>query len=118
MSILINKTTMKAKEKHKINVAIHKALKPTYFDTIQLGTCINILEQHGYTIIQEDYTPWDGIICGPEGHEYFTIAVDNFPHPSNEDEMPNTVHVVNNAMLSLSWHKMSSGRYEVIAYVC
>lgn len=104
-----NQVRMKANVKHKVNNAICKALKPTYFDTIQLATCINILEEHGYTIIQEDYTPWDGLICGATGHENFTIAEkdDNLYH----------YNVVKNASLSLSWHKMASGRYEVIAYV-
>jgi len=102
--------SMKAAEKHKINVRIHAALKSTYFDTIQLATCVNILEDFGYTIIQEDYTRWDGFICGAEGHEYFTIA-------KNDLNQIMLTRVVKNAMLSLSWHKMESGRYEVIAYV-
>jgi hypothetical protein len=102
--------SMKAVDKHKINVRIHKALKPTYFDTIQLATCINILEEFGYTIIQEDYTRWDGFICGASGQAYFTIA-------KNDLNQLVLDRVVRNAQLALSWHKMESGRYEVIAYV-
>jgi len=108
--IVINQVSMKRNVKNHINKEIHQALKPTYFDTIQLATCINILERHGYTIIQEDYKPWDGIICGATGHEYFTIA-------QLQDLREDNCTVVKNAQLSLSWHKMASGRYEVIAYV-
>jgi hypothetical protein len=109
MSIEIKEVHMNAKLKHKINVRIHAALKPTYFDTIQLATCINILEEFGFTIIQEDYTRWDGFICGREGQEYFTIAMN--------DLSEYCCKVVKNAQLALSWYKMESGRYEVIGYV-
>lgn len=93
--------------KHKLNAQVYDLLKPTYFDTIQLGAIMNILEESGYTILQEDMTPWDGIICGREGHEYFTIGV------KDRDKWVE----IGNAMLSLSWYKMESGRYEVVGYI-
>lgn len=101
-------TTIKRATKNKLNNDIWELLKPTYFDTIMLGAVMNILEKYGYTVLQEDNTPWDGFICGHKGQEYFPIGT------KQED---GTYKEITNALLTLSWYKMSSGRYEVISYV-
>ena len=108
--ITIKQISMNRTTKNRINRKIHSATANNqYHDTIMLGAVCNILNEYGYDIIQEDYTPWDGIICGASGQAYFDIAL----NPITDTECT----VVKNARLAHSWHKMSSGRYEIVSYV-
>lgn len=84
--------------------------KTRYFNKIPLRDIQAILNQHGVVMLQEDNTPWAGLLLGDSHEDSFTLAPANLdPNPQYEPYM--------NAMLRLSWHKMQSGRYEIVTYV-
>jgi len=103
---------LSAKVKKQINKEICNL--PTYHDQIPLQTIFNILEKHGIYVLQEDNTVWSGILIGNNEHITFEIS-----HVSSAYIKENFVFYkpIENASLSLSWYKMSSGRYEITCYV-
>ena len=102
----------------KIRKTLNQAITPfttssdtdnRYFEEIPISEIIGVLEEHGYTVLQEDNTPWSGMLLGEEGNEYFHLGV--------KRRMEGIYEPVKNAMLALSWYKMQSGRYEITAYI-
>lgn len=79
-----------------------------YFDKIPLRDIMDILTRNGVIMLQEDNTPWSGFLVGDDAEDSFTLA----PITSDPQYVPFT-----NAVLRLSWHKMPSGRYEIVTYV-
>lgn len=63
----------------------------TYHDGVPLQAVSDLLVHYGFDALE------DMILCGREGNIHENVG--------------------RNRWLSLSWHKMESGRYEVIAYV-
>ena len=45
-----------------------------YHVGIPLDRIDSILQQHGFMLIQEDGTPWSGLLCGEEGQVIFDLA--------------------------------------------
>lgn len=82
--------------KNRINKELHAL--PVYFSEIPLDVIFYIVKEHAGQVIQEDGTPWSGILCGDDGLASFGIAGRKF-------------------FLFLIWHKMNSGNYEITAYV-
>lgn len=82
--------------KARINRQIHNL--GIYHPEIPLDDIFAIVRYHAGRIVQEDGTEWSGILCGDDGSARFEIAGKNFP-------------------LFLTWHKMNSGNYEIVAYV-
>lgn len=78
---------------------ISKVVKPTYFDEIPLYDLFQAVSKHGGLVVQEDGSEWSGILCGEQGQTSFTIFGVRGLH-----------------YLNVSWYKMPSGRYEVVAY--
>lgn len=100
--------------KKKINNAIHKITKPTYFSQIPLGDVFQALNHFGIIALQEDQTEWSGFLCGgvdKTEQVYFDLG-----WIEDKDEK-NRYLVIKNSVLSLSYYKMPSGKYEVIAYI-
>ena len=83
--------------------AIRKILKQTFFDSIPLKDLFDALKEHGMIVIQEDGTPWSGLLCGEIGDANFDLQMNGEP--------------INNAVLCIQWYKMASGRYEVCGYL-
>lgn len=81
---------LKSRNRTKVNNALH-TLGLTYHPSIPLTDIDTILTSNGFNALEE------AIYCGREGN-------------SNEP-------VGYGVYLSLSWYKMPSGRFEVIAYV-
>ena len=107
------KHVINARMKKRINTDITKFLKPTYFDKIPLQPLFDILEKHGLVALQEDQTKWDGFLLGgvkKTERVQFDLGVKEFKDG-------NTYPVITNAELQLSYYKMKSGKYEVIAYI-
>ncbi len=100
------------KEKKQINRDIEPLLRSIYFEEIPLSDIWIALRINGVVVLQEDQTEWSGLLLGQEGHEYFDLA-------RNTQELfeGRYLHIIDNCKLSLSWYKMASGRYEVLAYV-
>lgn len=80
----------KAKDKRKINNALYDLTTNRYFDAIPVAQINAILEP--FEMKMED-----GIYCGADGHLNEQLA--------------------DNVWLAMTWHKMPSGRYEIVAYV-
>lgn len=98
---------MTRKEIQKIN----KELKEfnNYYSIIPLKE-INIkLKENGLILIQEDNTEWSGFLCGDNSQTTFIVG-----RYIGESE---TYEPIKNTMLSLSWYKMESGRYEIVTYL-
>lgn len=74
-----------------------------YHQYIPILDIFQVLESGGMMAVQEDGTPWSGILCGHEGSV-------NFP----------LVEIASGAalkrMLVLSWYRMPSSRYEINIY--
>lgn len=128
----IDKKKLKGNVRQKMNKDINKLLKPTYFKDIPLGSIFKILEKHGVVPLQEDATYWSGFLTGGVKKTemvYFNLGWKNFESTSlvgaGKEAWPGTKYpnksgqyrIISNAVLALSYFKMPSGNYEVIAYV-
>jgi hypothetical protein len=83
--------------KNRINRELHSLA--TYFPAIPIDAIFNIVETHtNERVIQEDGTAWGGLLCGEDGRANFAISAKRFS-------------------LTVEWHKMPSGVYEINAYV-
>ena len=108
------KHVMNSSAKRKINTQISKFLKPTYFDKIPLQPLFDILEDFNLVPLQEDYTYWDGFLLGgvkKTERVEFRLGVKDLV--DDKKRYP----VITNAELLLSYYKMESGKYEIIAYI-
>lgn len=121
---IVDEARRNAREsQNKMSVADRKMLNmhiidltKGYSDAIPLGDINELLKTHGYILLQEDGTEWSGFLSGDQGRT--TIAVgrkdplpgDMWPEPPFYPEVENTV-------LVLTWYKMPSGRYEVVAHL-
>lgn len=101
--------------KKKVNRTIQEITKQNYFDQIPLDLIFDGLKKHGLVVLQEDQTLWDGFLLGRDEHVIFEIAYQSSEYEGNNG-IPTYVPITN-AGLSLSWYKMESGRYEIVAYV-
>ena len=97
----------------QLNNAIH-GLTQGYHQGIPLGKITEALKKKGAVILQEDNTEWSGMLTGREGK----MTVDMAPISSGVDQHGHKVYTpYTNTMLVLTWHKMESGKYEVVCYV-
>ena len=101
--------TLKSTIKNSINRQLTKIGKD-YYQKIPLDTIFNILKSHNIIVLQEDNTEWGGMLVGNEAQVYFNIA--DSSSFDGKRYQPYT-----NAMLALSYYKMSSGRYEIVSYI-
>jgi hypothetical protein len=80
-----------------------------YHRAIPLDDIFKSLKKEGVVPVQEDMTPWAGLLLGRDGRASIELV--------RSDEF-GIYHPVANAMLVLSWYKMEqTGNYEVNAYV-
>jgi hypothetical protein len=82
--------------KNRINKELHAL--PVYFSEIPLDVIFYIVKEHAGQVVQEDGTPWSGILCGDDSAASFGIAGYKFA-------------------LRVMWHKMPSGNFEITSYV-
>jgi hypothetical protein len=85
-------------QKDNVNKQLN-ALGKNYFSSIPLNLIFSIVEI-GFEskIIDEDGTPWSGLLLGNNSHTTFDIRDRKY-------------------VLFLSWYRMPSGNYEIVAYV-
>jgi len=106
-------TRLNAPEKKKINTQLRKAIQ-TYNPEIPLDEIEAILQQFGLIILQEDNTPWSGMLTGADAQATFELAYLESAYQENDM----TFYVpIENAGLLLSWYRMGSGKYEIVTYV-
>jgi len=107
------KHSINIRMKKRLNTAITKLLKPTYFKKIPLQPIFDVLDEYNLVPLQEDNRYWDGMLIGgvkSTVHTSFKLGVKSFGE--------NGVYpVIKNAELILSYYQMSSGKYEIIAYI-
>ncbi len=106
--------TVSAPVKRKISTDLTKLLKPTYFNKIPLDPIFDVLKKHGLVPLQEDNTEWDGFLVGgvdKTEQVYFTLGW------IESKDNRNRYQPVTNTRLALSYYKMPSGKYEIIAYM-
>jgi hypothetical protein len=85
-------------QKNSINKQLN-ALGKNYFPSIPLTLIFMIVEMgFGSRIVDEDGTRWNGLLLGDNSHTTFKIENRKYA-------------------LFLSWYKMPSGNYEIVAYV-
>jgi hypothetical protein len=80
-----------------------------YFKTIPLDEIFGILRARQIEPIQEDGTVWSGFLTGSKGRATIDLAIYD---PDSETLKP----VIGSALI-LTWYKMGSGNWEVIAYL-
>lgn len=100
--------------KKRLNDRISDLLSPKnvteYFRQIPLASIGKILKNDKIIMVQEDNTEWSGMLLGKDGRAKIDLAPMNTK--DGEFYTPYT-----NTVLVLTWHKMPSGKYEVLSYV-
>lgn len=74
-------------------------ISAVYHEHIPLQQIFKVLKTTGLEPVQDDGTPWEGMLLGPEGRALIELKD------------------VDNSLLVISWCKLQGGRYETIAYV-
>jgi hypothetical protein len=92
-----------------VNKRLHELFGVKYFEKIPLDEIFGFLKSEDIIVVQEDGTPWEGFLTGAEGRTTFELAL--------YDTQADTFSPIGNAVLWMSWYKMSSGRYEIVAYL-
>lgn len=109
------KLLLKNSIRNKINKDIDNLISPghktRYFREIPLKNINTILNKYGVTLVQEDNTEWSGFLSGSDSNAIFNIAS---IQSKNEEDMYTPF---DDCVLSLSWYKMSSGRFEITCYL-
>ena len=94
----------------------------TYHDLIPMKGIDDALEHHGLKILQEDNTEWSGFLLGDSSHTSFPVAVIGSAQSkgvvgAGTGKEWLSYEPVKNALLNLSWYKLDTGRYEILAYI-
>lgn len=92
-----------------INKKLQTDFGKTYFNEIPLKEIFNVLKSESVEVVDEDGTAWQGFLTGASGNTQFDLAI--------YDSESETLKPVKNAVLVMSWYKMSSGRYEINCYL-
>jgi len=99
------------KVKSRANAALAPFLSGSPMREIPLGDMFATLKNLGIVVVQEDNTPWSGIISAPtEQDTRMTFDL------SWQDEVKGLVPI-SNSQLVLSIYKFATGTYEVTGYV-
>jgi len=75
-----------------------------YYPHIPLRDIGLAAEHNGLALIDEDGSPWEGILTGREGRCTIELGDYNSHHPTGKQ-------------LQVQWYKMPSGKYEINLYV-
>jgi hypothetical protein len=113
----MSKKTLKAGDRKKMNTQIQKLLKPTYFKQIPLSDIFKILEKSGIVPLQEDNTYWSGLLIGGSDRTEMVHFNLGWKNESKKVHSMDMYQAIPNAVLTMTYYKMQSGKYEVIAYV-
>jgi hypothetical protein len=100
---LSQKVAIKPNVRSRANRELDKVTDVNYHRSIPIDDMFGAIEKAGLIPIQEDGTAWSGMLVGREGSAKIRLGYDGM--------------LVKNAMLVITWHKMNSGMWEVVAYV-
>jgi len=87
---------------------IDLGINKEYHYSIPIGTIFEQLEKVRIIPLQEDNTPWVGMLLGREGKAVLNLA---YQGPEG------VYNPVKNSMLVITWYKHETGRYEVNTYL-
>lgn len=76
-----------------------------YYHDFPWDPVCDILKEEGYVPLQEDHTLFGGMFCGADGR--MVVELGDLE----------TGCVVRDRGLCFTWHRMPSGKYEVVAYL-
>jgi len=93
--------------RNRINRKLQDITSPPYYHEIPLDDIFEILEENDVMPLQEDDTLWSGLLLGADGRTTIRLALKNGAG----------YRKIKNSMLVLTWHKMDSGRWEVVTYL-
>jgi hypothetical protein len=85
-----------------------------YYEKIPLDDIFKAIRDNEGIPLQEDWTEWSGFLTGDDGRA--TIDIGN-PDSKHQKDGLDFYTPYSNTMLVLTWHRMGTGRYEVIAYL-
>lgn len=74
-------------------------ISSTYHEHIPLDEIFEVCKERGFIPVMEDGEEWEGILAGHEGR----VSID--------------LKGKGNHSLQIQWYRMSSGRFEVNAYI-
>lgn len=106
----IQEGAMNRGERDRINRELYK-IGQRYHRNVPLDVIFKILKDRGVVVLQEDLTEWSGMLSGRSGRETFEVA-DELIVDDGGSYVP-----FNNTMLVLSWYRLESGKYEVLAHL-
>lgn len=105
---------MDSKTKKKVSRALQAAVPESYTEGIPIERLDEALRSEGYLLVQEDGTPWSGMLFGADSQALFRVGELGTERSVNGLDMYSTVE---NTALSVSWYKMPSGKYEIVHYM-
>lgn len=103
-----------AKERKQLNNAVSRALPDNYYEGIPFDKLQDAVKSQGMILIQEDGTPWSGFFTGADGEAFFEMG--RLQDGRTVNGLP-TYKPVDNSGLRMTWHRMGSGRYEIVKYI-
>lgn len=101
--------------KKKVNKALLNLTRNKYFSTIPLKTIETILSENDIILLQEDYTPWSGLLLGDASKVSIVVG--------DKNDIVRKLGFVTvfasyvNTSLELSWYRMPSGKFEINIYI-
>jgi len=106
-------TKMDAKTVKRIKALLWSVGQSPVAD-IPLESIQKILKEGGYTLTQEDGTPWEGFIFAPtESQQRELFEIGKLPKTDNPLEVCEPI----DTKLLLTWYKFQTGKYEVVGYL-
>lgn len=109
-SIIERPTKINTKIRNKLNSSIKNLTTRNgeYFNKIPIQEMMSALEDVGYTLLDESGNQWEGMLVGEQGRANIGLGA---------LQSDGTYAPVKNALFTITWYKMRSGRYEIIAYI-
>lgn len=103
---------LEAKTRKNLNRYFGNFTCNKYFDTIPFNAIREALGAFGLVPLQEDKTEFEGFFTGDRGDVFFEVA------PKDSMDKYSGQHIpFDNTGLKMTWYKMESGRYEIVAYL-
>jgi len=99
--------------KTDVNKSLQRICVGKYYDEIPIAEIFEALADNNIVALQEDNTEWTGFLCGEQANVQFNVAAEW----SYDDNNGIFYTPCDNSVLVLSWYRMSSGRYEINAYL-
>lgn len=106
-----------AYEKKLMSNAVSSAVNQSYYKAIPIDDIDTALNKHGFLLVQEDGTPWSGMLLGADSHA--VLQVGRMNDYVEKDGMK--LHtILKNAGVALSWYrdeKRQDSKYDIVAYL-